>query len=92
MSRQQKLDITDELIRDVFETDKRGAAILEHLIEKFSMPAVTDGGIDAVLKTYERMGMTKPMHYLVARINRANGVKPTAAEAEFSTTPERGTS
>lgn len=82
--------ITPDLFRDLFETDKRGAAILEHLIQRFSQPAVTDGGIDAVLKTYERMGQTKPIHYIAAMINRANGVTPTQAEAQFDTTTNEG--
>lgn len=86
-----RIEITDDLIRQVFEIDKRGAAILEHLIERFSQPAVTDGGIDAVLKTYERLGQLKPLHYLTARINRANGVAMTEAEAQF-VNPERGQS
>lgn len=77
-------EITPDLFRQVFEVDKRGAALLEHLIQRFSQPAVTDGGIDAVLKTYERMGQLKPLHYCVAMVNRANGVAPTDAEANFS--------
>lgn len=80
-------EITPDLFRQVFEVDKRGAAILEHLIQRFSQPAVTDGGIDAVLKTYERMGQTKPMHYIVAMVNKANNVKPTEAEVEFVNNP-----
>lgn len=80
-------EITPDLFREVFEVDKRGAAILEHLIQRFSQPAVTDGGIDAVLKTYERMGQTKPMHYIVAMVNKANNVKPTEAEVEFVNNP-----
>lgn len=88
----QPIPITPELFRDLFETDRRGAAILDHLIQRFSQPAVTDGGIDAVLKTYERMGQTKPMHYIVAMVNRANGVTPTQAEAQFDTTNEGSTS
>lgn len=76
-------DVTPELFREVFEIDKRGAAILESLITRFSQPAVTEGGIDAVLKTYERMGSTKVVHYIVGQLNRANGVAPTDIEAQF---------
>ena len=75
-------DVTPQLFRDIFETDKRGAAILESLITRYSQPAVTDGGIDAVLKTYERMGSTKVVHFIVGQINRANGVEPTDIEAQ----------
>ncbi len=75
-------DVTPELYREIFEVDKRGAAILEALITRFSQPAVTDGGIDAVLKTYERMGSTKVVQFIVGQINRANGVTPTDIEAQ----------
>lgn len=75
-------EVTSELFREIFETDRRGAALLEHLIERFSQPAVTDGGIDAVLKTYERMGSNRVVQYIVGQINRANGVTPTSIEVQ----------
>lgn len=59
---------------DLFEVDKRGQRILEDLISRFVRPPVTDGGIDAVLKTYERMGQRKPLDFIATMINRANGV------------------
>jgi hypothetical protein len=70
-------EVTPELFREIFEVDKRGAAILEYLVTRFSRPAVTDGGIDAVLKTYERMGEQKVVQHIVGQINRANGVQAT---------------
>lgn len=78
----KQVDVTPELFRQIFEVDRRGAAILEHLIKRFSQPAVTEGGIDAVLKTYERMGSTKVVQHIVGQINRANGVDPTDIEAQ----------
>lgn len=75
-------EVTPKLFREIFEVDKRGQAILEYLITRFSQPAVTDGGIDAVLKTYERMGSTKVVQHIVGQINRANGVTPTDIEAQ----------
>lgn len=75
-------EVTPDLFREIFEVDKRGAAILEHLVTRFSQGAVTDGGIDAVLKTYERLGSTKVVHFIVGQINRANGVAPTDIEAQ----------
>lgn len=60
---------------DLFEVDKRGAHILEDLIRRFVKPAVTDGGIDAVLKTFERQGQRKPLDFIMQQINRANGVQ-----------------
>lgn len=69
------------LYHDVFDEDKRGAAILEDLVRRFTRPPVTEGGIDAVLKTYERMGMRRVVEYIVMQVNRANGV-PTQQEDE----------
>lgn len=61
--------------KDLFETDKRGAHILEHLARIFVKGPVTDGGIDAVLKTYMHEGQRKPLDFIVNQINRANGVR-----------------
>lgn len=63
-----------ELYRQIFEVDKRGAAILDDLVRMFSKPAVTDGGIDAVLKTYQRMGEQAVVQHIVRMINLANRV------------------
>lgn len=62
---------------ELFETDRRGARILEDLILRFTRPPVTDGGIDAVLKTYERMGQRHVIDFIVTQINRANGLQDT---------------
>lgn len=63
-----------ELYRQIFEVDKRGAQLLEDLVVRFSQPAVVEGGIDAVIKTYHRMGQNSVVQYIVGQINRANGV------------------
>lgn len=66
-------DPTPEDYRDLFETDRRGQRILEHLISRFVRPPVTTGGIDAVLQTFERVGQRKPLDFIMTQINRANG-------------------
>ena len=66
---------TPDLYKQVFEDDRRGAAILEHLTQLFARPAVTSGGIDAVLQTYHRDGQRRVLEFIVGQINRANGVK-----------------
>lgn len=58
----------------LFEDDRRGAAILEHLTRLFARPAVTSGGIDAVLQTYQREGQRRVLEFIVGQINRAHGV------------------
>ncbi|HEY0878986.1 MAG TPA: hypothetical protein VGE10_11105 [Zeimonas sp.] len=77
-------EVTPQLFADIFEHDRRGAAILEHLIRRFVRPAETRGGIDAVLTTYKRLGNREPLDYIVSMINRAAGVvdEPPAELAE----------
>lgn len=65
---------------DLFEVDRRGARILDDLIQRFSQPQVSRGGIDAVLMTYERGGMRKVLDHIIRQINRANGVPTTETE------------
>lgn len=64
-----------ELYGSIFEDDKRGAAILDDLMNRFQSGApVTDGGIDAVLKTYAKMGEATVIGYIVMRINQARAL------------------
>lgn len=60
--------------RQIFEDHKVGAALLEDLILRFSKSAVTDGGIDAVLNTYHRLGQRSVVDHIVRQINLANSV------------------
>lgn len=68
-------DPTPQDYKDLFEDDRRGAAILEHLIRAFARPAVITGGIDAVLATYQRDGQRRVLEFITNQINRANGVQ-----------------
>ncbi|QWE95647.1 Bbp19 family protein [Cupriavidus sp. EM10] len=74
------MSISPETYKAIFEDDRRGAAILEHLTQIFARPAVTTGGIDAVLQTYHRDGQRRVIEFIVTQINRANGVEPTEGE------------
>ena len=80
MSKQEKPTAQD--YQDLFETDKRGARILEDLILRFCRPAVNKGGIDAVLQTYERMGQRNVVEFICNQINRANGVRVDETQGE----------
>ncbi|WP_443115476.1 Bbp19 family protein [Herbaspirillum seropedicae] len=60
--------------RQIFEDHKVGAAILEQLTRIFARAAVVQGGIDAVLQTYHRDGSRRVVEFIVAQINRANGL------------------
>lgn len=77
------MSVDPSTYKAIFEDDRRGAAILEDLIRRFSRPAATEGGIDAVLKTYQRDGMRQVCEFIVTQINRANGVPdPNADQGE----------
>jgi len=65
---------TPQEYKALFQDDKRGAAILEHLTRAFARPAVVTGGIDAVLETYQRDGQRRVLEFIVNQINRAEGV------------------
>ena len=73
-------EVTPEMFKELFEDHPTGRLVLEALIVKFTRPAVTDGGIDAVLKTYLRQGTRMPLDYIVNQINRAHGVATTQGE------------
>lgn len=74
MSQHEDPRPTPQDYADLFEVDKRGQRILEHLISVFTRPPVCIGGIDAVLQTYDRMGQRKVLDFILQQINRANGV------------------
>lgn len=65
----------------IFEDHRTGARILEDLIKRFARPAVTEGGIDAVLKTFNNAGQRKVIDFIAARINQANGVDDDEPQA-----------
>lgn len=58
----------------IFEDHKVGAAILDQLITRFAKGAVSKGGIDAVLQTYENGGARKVLDFICNQINLAHNV------------------
>ena len=75
-------EVTPETYLDVFERHPAGAAVLEDLIKRFTQSAVTEGGIDAVLKTYQRMGQRRVLDHIINQINRAQGVPEPQGETD----------
>lgn len=63
-----------EVYARVFENHAEGVLILEDLVRRFHRPAVTEGGIDAVLKTYHREGARAVVDFIINRVNQARGV------------------
>lgn len=70
-------DRIDQLFLDIFETDRRGAEVFEILYRRFAGSAKvhTEGGIDAVLKTYRSAAHREVIEFIVTRCNRARGVR-----------------
>lgn len=70
----QSRAVTADDYKALFEENPRGALILEHLVQRFSKPAVTTGGIDAVIKTFTNCGENNVVQFIVRQINQANNV------------------
>lgn len=77
-------DMTREQIADmfkrVFEDHHEGRMCLELLIKRFARNAVTVGGIDAVLKTYQQDGSRKVLDHIINQINIANGLRDSGGD------------
>lgn len=73
--RSLKPEALARLFADVFETDLRGRACLEYLERRYCAgdAVVTDGGIDAVLKTYRKAAHRELLDHIHMQIGRANG-------------------
>ena len=65
---------------ELFETDRRGARILEDLILRFSRKPPASTGIDRILDIHEFMGQRKVIDFIANQINQANNVQPTEGE------------
>lgn len=72
--------IEPTLYKQIFEDDKRGAAILHELVTMFAKPHVEVGGIDAVLQTYTRAGNRQVLDFILRRVNAANGAPDPNAD------------
>lgn len=66
-------DRLPDLYRDIFESDARGAAILDDLHARFGVVRTHTDGLDGVLKTYVSNGKAAVIGYILNRIAEANG-------------------
>lgn len=62
------------LYADVFQDDRRGAAILEELIAVHGNNPYVKGGADAARQTDFNAGKLEVINFILRRLNRANGV------------------
>lgn len=76
MSQDEERQRMDGLYHDIFEKDRRGAAIFEDLYKRFAARAKVhcEGGIDAVLQTYRDAAQREVIEYIVTRVNRMAGI------------------
>lgn len=74
------MSVHPSVYKEIFEDDRRGAAILEDLLLRFRPKVVTTGGIDAVLQTYRHAAHRELLEWVVSQINRANGVPDENAD------------
>lgn len=72
----------DDMFKRVFEQHAEGRIVLDALISRFARNAVTVGGIDAILKTYQQSGHREVLDHILLRINRANGVSDPNTQEE----------
>lgn len=72
---------TPDMFRRVFEDSHEGAAVLDYLVRRFGRPAVTKGGIDAILQTYHNDGARQVLDHIINKINQSNGVHNESVEA-----------
>lgn len=59
---------------DLFEEDRRGAAILEHLTRMFAGKVYVKGGQEADRETCYNAGKRDVIEFIVTQCNRAHGV------------------
>lgn len=70
----------DDMFKRVFEQHAEGRIVLDALIQRFARNAVTVGGIDAILKTYQQSGHREVLDHILLRIDRANGAQDQPEE------------
>ncbi len=75
-------DITPKQFKELFEDDKRGAAILDSLILRFTRKVYVPGGHEADRQTCYNAGQRDVIEFIVSQINRANGVDINQEEKE----------
>jgi hypothetical protein len=72
--------VTPEMYKEVFEDHPTGRLVLAEMVRRFSQGAVVSGGIDAVLKTYQRIGQREVIDFIGNQIDMA--MMPQQGEQE----------
>ena len=74
MTPTRRQPLTPRDFKHVFEEAPGGSQILEHLILRFGGAAYVKGGHEADRETCYRAGQRAVVDYIIAMVNRANGV------------------
>lgn len=72
----------DASYAQIFEKNTAGAAILEDLTSRFFRNPYVKGGPEGARQTDFNSGQVEVLHYILRRINRANGVTDEPAHDE----------
>lgn len=71
---------TPALYKELFEDDRRGAAILDALTARFATKVYVKGGHEADRQTCYNAGQRDVIEFIVSQINRAHGVNDQPEE------------
>lgn len=81
----RQAEVTPHLYAEIFEADRRGAAVLEHLIQRYmhppSRPASHDG-MRIMIEAAEFSARRSVIDYIINQINRAHDIDPGLIEDE----------
>lgn len=67
-------DSNAEKYAQIFEDDKRGAAIFDELVNKFGGEVYVPGGPEGARATDYRAGQLSVLNFILRKINQAHGV------------------
>lgn len=67
-------DLQAQKYSQIFEDDKRGAAIFDELVHKFGGEVYVPGGLEGARQTDYRAGQLSVLNFILRKINQAHGV------------------
>lgn len=68
----ERKEVNAEAYARLFQDAQDGPDVIDDLKRKFAFSAVTKGGIDGILETYQRDGARRVIEYILSRIKQAN--------------------
>lgn len=74
------MSVNPKLYAEIFEDDRRGAAILEDLVRRFGEKVYVAGGHEADRQTCYNAGKRDVVEFIISRINMARSPEGEANE------------